>query len=168
MGKVSFWSDEIPVQSGHSERHEVLNEALPLAGETFTFCAATIGNPHCVLPLPEVSAELAHRLGPQIEIHPFFPRRTNVQFLQVLDRKNIRIEIWERGAGYTLASGSSSSAAAAVAQRLGLCDERICVHMPGGQLLIEIGSDSCITMTGPVRRVAEGLADWDEIMDGAA
>ena len=75
-----------------------------------------------MLPLPEISAALARRLGPLIENDPRFPNRTNVQLMKVLDRRNIQIEIWERGAGYTLASGSSSSAAAAVARRLGLCD----------------------------------------------
>jgi diaminopimelate epimerase len=76
--------------------------------------------------------------------------------MQVLDRANIRIEIWERGAGYTLASGSSSSASAAVAHRLGLVDRRVTVHMPGGNILIEIGDNYDIRMSGPVTRVAEG------------
>jgi len=77
--------------------------------------------------------------------------------MKVLDRNNIQIEIWERGAGYTLASGSSSSAAAAVAHKLGLCDSQIAVHMPGGRLDISISKDFAITMQGPVTRVAEGM-----------
>jgi len=153
MGIVSFASAAIPV-AGPSR--EVLNERISVLGREFTYCAATIGNPHCVIPLPEVSPELARRFGPDLETHPNFPRRTNVQFLQVLDRRNIRIEIWERGAGYTLASGSSSSAAAAVARRLGLVDAAVTVHMPGGALEIEIGADYAITMTGPVTAVAQG------------
>ena len=79
-----------------------------------------------------------------------------MQFLKVLDRANIQIEIWERGAGYTLASGSSSSAAAAVVHKLGLCDDSITVHMPGGNLAIQIGKNFDILMTGPVTKVAEG------------
>ena len=106
--------------------------------------------------LPEVSADLACQYGPELETHPLFPRRTNVQFLRVLDRANIQIEIWERGAGYTLASGSSSSAAAAVARKLGLCDESITVHMPGGTLAIQVGPDYSILMTGPVTPICEG------------
>ena len=153
MGAVSFASAKIPVAG---PARDVLNERISVQGREFTYCAATIGNPHCVLPLPEVSPELARRYGPDLEVHPDFPRRTNVQFLQVLDRGNIRIEIWERGAGYTLASGSSSSAAAAVARRLGLVDSRVTVHMPGGTLEIEIAEDFGITMTGPVVKVAEG------------
>src|SRR5690606_8835584 len=89
--------------------------------------------------------------------HPHFPNRINVQFLQVLDRQNLRIEIWERGAGYTLASGSSSSASAAVARRLGLVDASLTVHMPGGQIRIEISPDYAIKMSGPTTRVAEGV-----------
>ena len=124
-------------------RREVINEKISVGGREFTFCAATIGNPHCVLPLPEISADLAHKFGPLLETHANFPNRTNVQFLKVLDRANIQIEIWERGAGYTLASGSSSSAAAAVAHKLGLCDREISVHMPGGIIEIEIGDEFC-------------------------
>ncbi len=153
MGSVNFDSTRIPVL-GHPR--EVLNETLTIQGRTFTFCAATIGNPHCVLPLSEISPELARQYGPDIEVHPNFPRRTNVQFLRVLDRRNIQIEIWERGAGYTLASGSSSSAAAAVAHRLGLVDRSLTVHMPGGQIGIEIGDGFSIMMTGTVNKVADG------------
>ncbi|MGC4067770.1 MAG: diaminopimelate epimerase [Polyangiaceae bacterium] len=122
MGRVSFDSTKIPVAGSP---REVLNEPIRVLDRDFVFCAATIGNPHCVLPLDEVTAELAKKYGPVLEVEPRFPNRTNVQFLKVLGRNDIQIEIWERGAGYTLASGSSSSAAAAVARRLGFCDERI-------------------------------------------
>ena len=158
MGKVSFDSEKIPVTG---PKREVLNEAISVGGREFTFCAATIGNPHCVLPLPEISAKLAHEFGPLLEPHANFPRKTNVQFLKVLDRANIQIEIWERGAGYTLASGSSSSAAAAVAHKLGLVDRKISVHMPGGVIKIEIGDEFSIRMTGPVTKVAEGMMDGE-------
>jgi len=110
-----------------------------------------------VLPLPEIDADLARKYGPLLEVHPNFPKRTNVQFMKVLDRKNIQIEIWERGAGYTLASGSSSSAAAAVAHRLGLSEASLTVHMPGGAMTIEIGKDFSILMTGPVTKVCAGV-----------
>lgn len=154
MGRVSFWSDEIPMTG---PRREVIREPLTVGSKTFEVCAATIGNPHCVIPLAEIHEDLARQHGSSIENHPSFPKRTNVQFLQVLDRKNIRIEIWERGAGYTLASGSSSSASAAVARKLGLVDKAVTVHMPGGTLGIEIADDFAIRMTGPVTKVAEGV-----------
>ena len=153
MGKVTFISNEIPVSG---PRREVINEKISVGGKEFTYCAASVGNPHCVLPLNEISSELAHKYGSLLETHGNFPNRTNVQFLKVLDRANIQIEIWERGAGYTLASGSSSSASAAVAHKLGLCDRSITVHMPGGKLSIEIGKDFDILMTGPVTKVSEG------------
>ncbi|MDR1283436.1 MAG: diaminopimelate epimerase [Opitutaceae bacterium] len=154
MGRVSFDSARIPVAG---PVREVINEKITVLDREFTFCAATIGNPHCVLPLPEVSAGLAHKYGPHLETHASFPRKTNVQFLKILDRANIRIEIWERGAGYTLASGSSSSAAAAVAHKLGLVDGNVTVHMPGGQIGIEIADDFAIRMTGTVNKVADGV-----------
>jgi diaminopimelate epimerase len=153
MGQVTFWSDVIPMTG---PRREVLREELVVRDRTFNICAANIGNPHCVILLPGISEELARSYGPHIEMHASFPRRTNVQFLQVLDRKNVRIEIWERGAGYTLASGSSSSASAAVARKLGLVDSSVTVHMPGGTLGIEIADDFAIRMTGPVTKVSEG------------
>jgi diaminopimelate epimerase len=153
MGKVGFWSDAIPMTG---PKREVLREKITVGGREFDFCAATIGNPHCVLPLAEIDRALACQYGPLIETHPWFPKRTNVQFLKVIDRENIRIEIWERGAGYTLASGSSSSASAAVARRLGLVGSDVKVHMPGGVIRIAIGEDYSIRMTGSVTRVAEG------------
>ncbi len=154
MGRVCFESVKIPVTGAP---REVINEQMEIAGQILNFTAATIGNPHCVILCDEISESQTRILGPLIEREPRFPNRTNVQFMKVLDRSNIRIEIWERGAGYTLASGSSSSAAAATARRLGLCDSNIIVHMPGGEIKIVISNDFSITMTGAVTKVAEGL-----------
>jgi diaminopimelate epimerase len=156
MGSVSFDSQRIPVTG---PAREVLGEKIEVNGRTFTFSAATIGNPHCVIPVDDLSPELAHKYGPALEVHPNFPNRTNVQFLKVIDRSNIQIEIWERGAGYTLASGSSSSASAAVAHKLGLVGRSVTVRMPGGTIGIEIGDGFAITMTGTVNKVADGRMD---------
>jgi diaminopimelate epimerase len=157
MGQVSFWSKDIPVAG---EPREVLQEPIKIGKKTFRFSGATIGNPHCVIPVQDLSPELAKKYGPLLELHPLFPNRTNVQFLKVLDRNNIRIEIWERGAGYTLASGSSSSAAAAVARKLGMCNSQITVHMPGGKISISIDENFGIVMIGPLTRIGDGqLAD---------
>ncbi len=150
MGRVSFDSAVIPVRG---ESREVLNEELPINGTKVTFCAATVGNPHCVVTNLPSTEENARAFGPLLENHALFPNRTNVQFLRVVDRSTISIEIWERGAGYTLASGSSSSAAAAVAHRLGLVDNDITVRMPGGTIRIEVAPDYSIRMEGPVTRV---------------
>ena len=154
MGQVTFGMDHIPLDGPEQADHN-LGQELKINGTSYTVYVADIGNPHCVVPLDEISEELACKDGAAIEIHPRFPNRTNVQFLKVLDRNNIKIEIWERGAGYTLASGSSSSAAAAVAHRIGACDDSITVHMPGGKIGIEIGDNYAIRMTGPTTRVAD-------------
>jgi diaminopimelate epimerase len=154
MGRVSFDSAKIPVLLEGGPR-EVVGEKLAAGGRDFTYCAATVGNPHCVIPVPKATAGLATRYGPAIENHPLFPNRTNVQFLEIIDRENIRIEIWERGAGYTYASGSSGSAAAAVARKLGLTGDALPVHMPGGKIEISIAPGYAVTMTGPATPVGE-------------
>ncbi len=158
MGQVRFNSSAIPVTG---DEREVINETIAANDRTFTFCAATIGNPHCVIPVENLTPELALRHGAAIETADRFPHRINVQFMQVLSRERIRIEIWERGAGYTLASGSSSSAAAAVAHRLGLVNDDLTVEMPGGEIQISIGPDYAIRLTGSVNRVADGSIDPD-------
>lgn len=156
MGAVSFQSDRIPVAG---PRREVINEQIEVGGETLLFCAATVGNPHCVVLCQSPSEALARKIGPLIEMNPFFPNRTNVQFMRVIDRSNLQIEIWERGAGYTLASGSSSTAAAAVARRLNLCDPDVTVHMPGGCIQISFKHGFLATMKGPVVRICAGEID---------
>lgn len=150
MGQASFDSTRIPLAG---EQREAVDEYLSIGDELLAFTAVSMGNPHCVVRGLSANAMLARRLGPVIETHEMFPNRTNVQFLEVMDRTNIRIAIWERGAGLTHASGSSSCAAAAAAHRLGLCDEHIIVHNPGGDLLVEIGPEYAMTLTGPVERV---------------
>jgi diaminopimelate epimerase len=161
MGRISFDSTRIPVTGVAGE---VINQKMVVDGIELIYCAATIGNPHCVIVKDEISKEETCRLGPKIEVMPCFPNRTNVQFVKIMDKNSIRIEIWERGAGYTLASGSSGSAAAAVAYRLGYCDSHITVHMSGGRLDIAISGDYGILMTGSVTRVAEGNIS-DEIFE---
>ena len=146
MGQVRFSEAE--------QSDPKIGQPLTFNGKTQTVYIANIGNPHCVLVQDEISAKQTSEDGALIEVHASFPNRTNVQFLKFIDRNNIQIEIWERGAGYTLASGSSSCAAAAVAHRIGLCDRDITVHMPGGKIAIHIDSGFAIRMTGPATRVA--------------
>ena len=153
MGTVTFVSNEIPVSG---ERREVVDEILTVGDEKYNVTCASVGNPHCVISMPEISKELALELGPPVESHPQFPNKINVQLLKVIDRRNIQIEIWERGAGYTLASGSSSCAAASAAHKLGHVDNELTVHSPGGQIEIEIKSDGHIFMTGGVTGVMSG------------
>ena len=158
MGKVTFISNEIPVAG---EPREVVNEVLDVNGVDFKVTCLSIGNPHCVIPMDEVTEEKAREIGPFVENHKMFPNRINLQILKVLDRANIDIRIWERGAGYTLASGSSSCAAACAAHKLGLVDNDITVHMPGGTLHIEIADDGEVFMTGPVEGTFEGTFHAD-------
>jgi diaminopimelate epimerase len=102
---------------------------------------------------------MTKEFGKLIEQDNRFKNRTNVQFMKVIDRQNIQIEIWERGAGYTLASGSSSTAAAAVAHALNLCEASISVHMPGGIIDIDLNEQFAARMKGAVRRIGSGEID---------
>ena len=163
MGRLTFDSAKIPVAG---PQREVLRERFAIGGVDLEYSCASIGNPHCVLLRDRLSEQETRELGSRIEVEPRFPNRTNVQFVQVLDRRNIAVQIWERGAGFTLASGSSSCAAAGVMRKLGLCDDDITVHMPGGTIRIEIAPDYALTMTGPVTHIADGEID-PESLDGA-
>ncbi len=160
MGQVRFTSKDIPVAG---PPRDVLQEDVILEGRTFKFSAATVGNPHCVVLVDRPTEADARKFGPLLESHPLFPQRTNVQFMRVLDRANIQIEIWERGAGYTYASGSSSCASAAVAYKLGLCDSDITVHMRGGDIQIRLDPDFNVVMTGPVVHVCHGAIEPEAI-----
>ncbi len=164
LGTLSFRSADLGIAG---PEREVIDEEIEVAGQRLRITAVTIGNPHCVVFLdaqtPEVQAELgalderlAHRLGPALEHLPLYPNRTNVQFAQVVDRHTLRIEIWERGAAYTLASGTSSCAAAAAAIRAGRCQSPVTVHMPGGEMRVEIANDWSVRLTGTVEWVCSG------------
>ena len=153
MGRVSFDSRMIPVTG---PPREVLNEPIEVGGEKLLFSAATIGNPHCVVLREHVNEAEARRLGPLLETDSRFPNRTNVQLVKVEDRKRLRVEIWERGAGYTLSSGTSSCAAAAVVLRLGRCDRDVAVYVPGGVLRVCFDEQFGARLSGPVTRIADG------------
>ncbi len=115
----------------------------------------SVGNPHAVIRLDEPEREDLLRLGPLVETHPRFPDRTNVQLVRVDGRHDLTVLVWERGAGETSASGSSSVAAAAVAISRGWCDSPVSVHLPGGVLHVRI-ADGRASLTGPAERVAWG------------
>ena len=153
MGTITFLSTDIPVKG---EEREVVDEELEINGAMYKVTCLSVGNPHCVIPMQEISEQKARQLGPYVENHDMFPNRINMQLLKVIDRKNIEIRIWERGAGYTLASGSSSCAAAGAAYKSNMVDDVINVKMPGGKLLVEIAPDRHIHLTGPVEKVFEG------------
>ncbi|MQC25030.1 MAG: diaminopimelate epimerase [Chloroflexi bacterium] len=159
LGRARFESSAIPVAGS---ARAVVNEPLRVAGRLLHITAVSVGNPHCVVPLARISAALVQRLGPLLEHHALFPQRTNVQLVRVLAAHQIQIEIWERGAGYTLASGSSSCAAAAACVRLGLCRSPLQVRMPGGLLQVQVAPDYSVTLEGPAQKVYEGVADPED------
>jgi diaminopimelate epimerase len=152
MGRVTFRAPEIPM---NGPDRDVVGVPLQLAdGTTVKATALSVGNPHCVVFVDRLDSDACKRVGPLIERHPAFPKRTNVQFVRVADRRTLDILIWERGAGYTLASGSSSCGAASAAVRNGLCEHgKVTVRMPGGDLVIDVRPDWSLRLEGPVEEV---------------
>ncbi|MFD8233365.1 diaminopimelate epimerase [Streptomyces sp. NPDC059696] len=136
----------------------LLREPLLAAGEPWEVTCVQLGSPHCVIPVPDRTADeaLARTVGAAVRDHALFPDRINVELLDVVDRETLRIEIFERGAGYTLASGSSACAAAVAAHALDLTGPRVTVHMPGGEVEVGIAADGTVTLTGVVRPVLRG------------
>lgn len=165
MGRLSFHSSAIPVAG---PPREVVNEMATMAGNPYNITAVTIGNPHCVIFVETLAAPVVCATGPVIETAPLFPQRTNVQFVQVLDQHTLQIEIWERGAGYTLASGTSSCAAAGAAVKTGRCLSPVEVRMVGGVALAEIDEQWRVRLTGEVEAVGSGTlaADLVERLTG--
>lgn len=152
MGIPSFKSRDIPV---NGEARDVVAEEIHLGGTPFRMTCVSVGNPHCVIVVERATKALAETLGPIVVDHALFPNRINLQLVEVISRHAIKIEIWERGAGYTLASGSSSCAAAAAAYKLGLTDSHVTVMMPGGELDIRIDESGHSFMRGTVAAVFE-------------
>ncbi|MEC4891061.1 MAG: diaminopimelate epimerase [Nitrospira sp.] len=156
MGQATFKPAALPCTLGVPE---LIQQPIDAAGQSLLFTGVSVGNPHCVVFKPtgeSWSREELLKLGPVLENHPLFPKRTNVQLAVPTGPKEIFILIWERGAGETQASGSSSCAAASAAVRLGLVKSPVTVKMPGGQLNIEVAPDFSLTMKGPVAEVARG------------
>ena len=131
-----------------------------LEREAIEVAVLSMGNPHAVQLVADVDAAPVERLGPRIEVHPRFPRKVNAGFMQIIDRGRIRLRVFERGAGETLACGTGACAAAVAGICLGLLDPRVDVHTRGGLLTIEWqGSANPVLMTGPAQTVFEGEID---------
>jgi diaminopimelate epimerase len=160
MGTATFDSRLVPVKG---DEREVVNEEMRIEGEVLRYTAVSVGNPHCVVFAENLDEGYTKLVGPLIETAELFPNRTNVQFARVVSRDRVEIMIWERGAGYTLASGSSSCAVAAACVKNGLTDRTVTVSMPGGELDIEIREDWSIKMRGAVEEVAYGKISDDLI-----
>jgi len=162
MGHCTFRAPEIPM---NGPDRDVVSVPLQVDGETLLVTAVSVGNPHCVIFTDRLDDALVRRLGPKVEHHTAFPNRINVQWARVASRSRVDILIWERGAGYTLASGSSSSAVACAAVRNSLCDHGLVeVRMPGGTLSVEVRPNWSIRLQGPVEEVYAGTLSQD-LMD---
>ena len=153
MGKAEFSTTKIPVNLNISE---CIKESLIIDDNDFIINCVSLGNPHCVVIKDKLDIDEIMKFGPLIEKHGLFPNRTNVQFVSTQDRSNAEILIWERGVGFTNASGSSSCAVAAVLKKLDLVDNSVTIKMPGGTMDIDLDDNYNIKMTGVVQQIADG------------
>ncbi len=149
MGIIEFYDENVEI--------EAFNENNDKDRRVFNGCYLSIGNPHFTIILDRVDYSMAKIYGKSIESNSFFANKTNVQFIEVLNKKNIKIEIFERGSGYTLASGSSACAAAATTFKKGLTDNVIDVHMPGGVINVTIDENYRVIQKGKVKKIFEGI-----------
>lgn len=161
MGAPRFQPAEIPFRAeAPADRYQ-----LTVDHHTVTFAALSMGNPHAVIRVDDVDSAPVETLGPALEQHPDFPERVNVGFVQVVDRQHLRLRVFERGSGETLACGTGACAAAVAAIRAGWTDRRVTVTLPGGDLSIEWADDAAaVIMTGPTQRVYDGqlrLSDFE-------
>lgn len=154
MGEPRFSRAEIPMRGKPTPI--VLAEKLPVAGKKYEITCVSMGNPHCMTFIKDVSKIDLAELGPKFERHPVFPKRTNVEFIQVLSRKKIRVRVWERGAGPTLACGSGACASVVGSVLNSRTDRNVSVHLPGGVLHIHWLPNNHVLMTGPAKYVFEG------------
>lgn len=152
MGTPEWDGRKIPVDADG----EIVEHPLTVAGTTYAVTCVSMGNPHCVVFLPDVAGLDLPALGPQFEHHPFFPRRVNTEFIRVVSPERLDMRVWERGAAETMACGTGACAAAVAAARTGRSARHVQVHLPGGVLEIEWRADDHILMTGDAVEVFEG------------
>lgn len=161
MGRATFRSREIPVAGPD---RDVVDEEISVDSQEFRFTGVSVGNPHCVVFVDDLDSVDLARVGPSLERHPMFPHRTNVQFVRVDSERRVTIRIWERGAGETMASGSSSSAVAAACVLRGFSGPDVAVHSPGGILRVHVAADFAIRLTGPAEEISRGTISPDLLL----
>lgn len=154
MGKPRLGRAEIPMLGAAGE--QVVSQPLNILHTTFHITCASMGNPHCVIFVDDVEKFQVEKYGPLIENHELFPRRTNVEFVQVISRTEVRQRTWERGAGETLACGTGASAVCVAGALNGLTEKKILNHLSGGDLELEWAEDGFLYMTGPAKEVFTG------------
>lgn len=162
MGKAIFASKEIPT---NFQTDEAIGEKITVSDKEYEVNCVSVGNPHCVIIKEHLDIDEVKKYGKGIENHAMFPNRINVQFAKVISRGEAEILIWERGAGFTLASGSSSCGVASVLRKKGLIDGDVKIKMPGGDIKIRIDDNWNIKMTGEVRQIAEGILSNELLED---
>jgi diaminopimelate epimerase len=150
MGTPEWDRSRIPMQG----QGTYINQDLRVDEETYKVTCLSMGNPHCVIFVENVDEFPVEYVGPIIENHEAFPKRTNVEFTQVSSKNELKVRVWERGCGETMACGTGACASAVVANRLGKVSGKVKVHLRGGNLLLEIGER--VFMTGPAEKVFEG------------
>lgn len=151
MGIPNFRRKHIPMIG----KGEFINKPLYVNNTKFDASCLSIGNPHCVIIVNDVNNTPVEIFGPLLEKHSYFPKRVNVEFAQVLDRKNMKIRVWERGCGETFACGTGACASAVIAHKINLVDDEVIIHLKGGDLQISISNR--IYMKGPAIKVFEGF-----------
>jgi len=151
MGKPQFEKKEIPMHG----KGTFVNQLLNVDGEEVRATSLSLGNPHCVVFVDKVDSYPVSNVGPKIERHKLFPNRTNVEFVQIISKKEIRVRTWERGVGETLACGTGACASMVAANILGKIGERATVHLLGGDLKVEY-LNGTVFMDGPAKKVFEG------------
>jgi diaminopimelate epimerase len=149
MGRPSFAPKDLPIDS----EFEAIKHKLEVDGVFFEITAVSMGNPHCII--FDTCSDFKH-WGSLIENHAFFPERTNVEFVTVLNPKCLKVDVWERGAGATLACGTGACAVLAAAHKLGLAKDNAEIQLPGGSLLIEFKDSKTMFMTGSASLIAMG------------
>ncbi|WP_084667048.1 diaminopimelate epimerase [Thermanaeromonas toyohensis] len=154
MGEPRFFRREIPMLG---EGDTAIEAPLEVNGEIWEATCLSMGNPHCVIFVPRIEEAPVTELGPKLEYHPLFPQRTNVEFIEVQNPGEIKMRVWERGAGETLACGSGACAAVVASALTGRTKRKVVVHLPAGDLQIEWAANNHVFMSGPAARVFEGL-----------
>jgi len=158
MGEPRLTRGEIPVTGDPSEQAQGV--LVPLREYQYTATCVSMGNPHCVIFVHDLCDYMVLEDGPQIERHELFPRKTNVEFVQVLGKGEVRMRVWERGAGETMACGTGACATTVAAILNGHCGRKVTVHLLGGDLEIEWSEmDNHVYMTGPAAEVCEGTVN---------
>lgn len=157
MGKPMLSRAEIPMKGADAAK--VVAEPLKVGGKKLEVTCLSMGNPHCVTFVDRTEDYPVEKIGPQVENHPCFPQRTNVEFVQLLGEKEIKMRVWERGVGETLACGTGACAAAVASMLNDKVARKVTVHLPGGDLFIEWLGDGRVQMTGPASEVFEGKVE---------